>query len=77
MNRRRDPFETSEQTSLTPPAVYDTLRVAGPRKRNRQWEKRTPESQGGVSRRGSKTGAEGQGDRRRSGSCRKGKWRGQ
>jgi hypothetical protein len=40
MNTRRDPFETSEETSLTPPAVYDTLRVAGPRKRNRQWEKR-------------------------------------
>ena len=40
MNTRRDPFETSEQTSLTPPAVYDTLRVAGPRKRSRQWEKR-------------------------------------
>ncbi len=40
MNTRRDPFETSEQSSLTPPTVYDTLRVAGPRKRNRQWEKR-------------------------------------
>jgi hypothetical protein len=40
MNTRRNPFETSEQTSPTPPAVYDTLRVAGPRKRSRQWEKR-------------------------------------
>ena len=40
MNSRRDPFETSEQTSVTPPTVYDTLRVAGPRKRNRQWERR-------------------------------------
>jgi hypothetical protein len=40
MNTRRDPFETPEQTSLTPPTVYDTLRVAGPRKRNRQWERR-------------------------------------
>lgn len=39
MNTRRDPFETSEQTSPTPPAVYDTLRVAGPRRRSRQWEK--------------------------------------
>ncbi len=40
MNTRRDPFETSEQTAITPPTVYDTLRVAGPRKRNRQWERR-------------------------------------
>ena len=39
MNTRRDPFETSEQPSSTPPTIYDTLRVAGPRKRNRQWEK--------------------------------------
>ena len=39
MNTRRDPFETSEQSSSTPPTIYDTLRVAGPRKRNRQWEK--------------------------------------
>jgi hypothetical protein len=40
MNTRRDPFETSEQTALTPPTVYDALRVAGPRRRNRQWERR-------------------------------------
>jgi hypothetical protein len=39
MNTRRDPFETSEQPSSTSPTIYDTLRVAGPRKRNRQWEK--------------------------------------
>src|SRR5512139_3303419 len=39
MKTRRDPFETSEQTALTPPTVYDRLRVAGPRKRNRQWER--------------------------------------
>jgi hypothetical protein len=39
MNTRRDPFETSEQPFSTPPTIYDTLRVAGPRKRNRQWEK--------------------------------------
>ena len=39
MNTRRDPFETSDQSSSTPPTIYDTLRVAGPRKRNRQWEK--------------------------------------
>ena len=39
MNTRRDPFETSEQPSSAPPTIYDTLRVAGRRKRNRQWEK--------------------------------------
>jgi hypothetical protein len=40
VNLRRDPFETSEETPLDPPTVYDTLRVAGPRRRSRQWEKR-------------------------------------
>lgn len=40
MNTRRDPFETSEQTPLTPSAIYDSLWVAGPRKRSRQWERR-------------------------------------
>lgn len=39
MNTRRNPFETSEPSSSAPPTIYDTLRVAGPRKRNRQWEK--------------------------------------
>jgi hypothetical protein len=40
MNTRRDPFETPDQSSMTAPAIYDTLRVAGPRKRSRQWERR-------------------------------------
>ena len=44
MTKRRNPFETSEpaQGVITPPtlpSVYDSLRVAAPRKRNRQWEK--------------------------------------
>ncbi len=44
MTKRRNPFETSEPaqgvtTSPTLPSVYDSLRVASPRKRNRQWEK--------------------------------------
>ena len=41
MTKRRNPFETSEQTPVvvTPPSIYDSLRVASPRKRNRQWEK--------------------------------------
>ena len=42
MSKRRNPFETSEQTPVvvTPPSIYDSLRVASPRKRNRQWEKK-------------------------------------
>jgi len=41
MKKRRDPFETSElvTTAPIPPNIYDALRVAAPRKRNRQWEK--------------------------------------
>lgn len=42
MSRRRNPFETSTQTQVAahPPSIYDSLRVAAPRKRNRQWEKK-------------------------------------
>ena len=41
MNKRQDPFQqTNDETSIpTPPDIYDTLRVAEPRKRNRRWEK--------------------------------------
>lgn len=44
MTKRRNPFQNSEpdQTVMSSPAlpsVYDSLRVAAPRKRNRQWEK--------------------------------------
>ena len=41
MTKRRNPFETSESTpaAVHPPSIYDSLRVASPRKRNRQWEK--------------------------------------
>jgi hypothetical protein len=44
MTKRRNPFETSEPakgvtTPPTLPSVYDSLRVASPRNRNRQWEK--------------------------------------
>ena len=39
MPKRRNPFETSQPVVTTPPSVYDSLRVATPRKRNRQWEK--------------------------------------
>jgi hypothetical protein len=41
MTKRRNPFETSEPVStvVPPPSIYDSLRVAAPRKRNRQWEK--------------------------------------
>jgi hypothetical protein len=39
---RRNPFETSESVAavIPPPTIYDSLRVASPRKRNRQWEKK-------------------------------------
>lgn len=40
MNKRRDPFETTEPTITPPPSLYDTLRVASPRRRNRQWERK-------------------------------------
>ena len=41
MNKRQNPFrQTNDETSIpTPPDIYDTLRVAKPRKRNRCWEK--------------------------------------
>ncbi len=41
MSKRRNPFETPESTpaAIHPPSIYDSLRVAAPRKRNRQWEK--------------------------------------
>jgi hypothetical protein len=41
MGKRRNPFETSESAPVAahPPSIYDSLRVAPPRKRNRQWEK--------------------------------------
>ncbi len=41
MSKRRNPFETSEPVPPvgSPPSIYDSLRVASPRKRNRQWEK--------------------------------------
>ena len=37
MNKRRSPFEPSNAT--VPPDLYESLRIAEPRKRNRQWEK--------------------------------------
>ena len=41
MSKRRNPFEAPEPVpSVTiPPSIYDSLRVAAPRKRNRRWEK--------------------------------------
>ena len=41
MNNRRDPFQQPEgETSIpAPPDIYENLRVAEPRKRNRHWEK--------------------------------------
>ena len=40
MTGRRDPFEKTETPTPTQlPSLYDSLRVAAPRKRNRQWEK--------------------------------------
>ena len=40
MTGRRDPFDKTDTSSPTqPPSLYDSLRVAAPRKRNRQWEK--------------------------------------
>ena len=41
MSKRRNPFETSDPVlvATAPPSIYDSLRVAAPRKRNRQWEK--------------------------------------
>jgi len=41
MTPRRNPFDSTEAapTVAAPPSIYDSLRVAAPRKRNRQWEK--------------------------------------
>ena len=40
MTGRRDPFDKTETPNpVQPPSLYDSLRVAAPRKRNRQWEK--------------------------------------
>ncbi len=41
MSKRRDPFTTTEPipTNPVPPSIYDSLRVAEPRARNRQWER--------------------------------------
>ncbi len=39
MSKRRNPFDTSNTTAVHPPSIYDSLRVASPRKRSRQWEK--------------------------------------
>jgi hypothetical protein len=41
MSKRQDPFQQPEEdTSIPrPPDIYDGLRVAEPRKRNRSWEK--------------------------------------
>jgi hypothetical protein len=41
MSKRRNPFETSEPApTVITPSIYESLRVAAPRKRNRQWEKK-------------------------------------
>lgn len=37
MTNRRNPFEATP-ASATPPSIFDSLRVAAPRQRNRQWE---------------------------------------
>ena len=41
MSKRRNPFAISEPAPAVAPApsIYDSLRVASPRKRNRKWEK--------------------------------------
>ena len=40
MNGRRDPFDKADTPIPAQlPSLYDSLRVAAPRKRNRQWEK--------------------------------------
>lgn len=41
MTPRRNPFESPEPvpTAASTPSIYDSLRVANPRKRNRQWER--------------------------------------
>jgi hypothetical protein len=41
MKKRQDPFRQTrdEENIPSPPDIYENLRVAGPRKRNRHWEK--------------------------------------
>ena len=40
MTGRRNPFDkTNSEIPVPTPGLYDSLRVAAPRKRNRQWEK--------------------------------------
>lgn len=42
MTKRRSPFQTSDESLpvvAAPPDLYESLRVAEPRKRNRHWEK--------------------------------------
>jgi hypothetical protein len=41
MSKRRNPFEAPEPVPgvAIPPSIYDSLRVAAPRKRDRRWEK--------------------------------------
>ncbi|MBI5955358.1 MAG: hypothetical protein HY865_27195 [Chloroflexi bacterium] len=41
MSKRRNPFEAPEPVPSVaiPPGIYDSLRVAAPRKRDRRWEK--------------------------------------
>ena len=40
MSGRRNPFDKTEtEIPVQSPSLYDSLRVAAPRKRNRQWEK--------------------------------------
>jgi hypothetical protein len=43
MSKRRDPFEDKDPVEIPfpkPPDIYESLRVAEPRQRNRTWEKR-------------------------------------
>lgn len=42
MSKRRSPFETSAdpaQSVTVPPSLYESMRIAEPRRRNRHWEK--------------------------------------
>ena len=41
MSKRRNPFEAPEPVPgvAIPPSIYDSLRMAAPRKRDRRWEK--------------------------------------
>ena len=43
MSKRRNPFEDKDPVEASlpkPPDIYESLRVAEPRRRNREWEKR-------------------------------------